>query len=154
MPQASGLLCEGKPLIEVTIADAMPIPGEVSPQATHISFSLRPYRALLDTGADITCVCDHVIAECKLRPYGFLRMIGGLGPSLHTTHIVRLGILCDDQNDFEGQLDAGKSLFQLDPLEAAAIRDNQWFDVLIGTDIIAQHELTLTKGGGFRFTLG
>lgn len=149
MPQVSGTLFEGKPLIEVTIADALPAPPEVAPQTIATSFSLRPYRALLDTGADITCLCDNVIRECRLRPSGFIRMIGASGPSLHDTHIVRLGILCGD--------DVGtgepRGLYQLEPQEAAAIRENRWFDVIIGTDIIAQHELTLTRGGGFRFKL-
>jgi hypothetical protein len=152
MPQVTGTLFEGKPLIHVTIADALPAPQCVSPQAIAEPFSVHHYRALLDTGADITCLCDNVIAECRLRPYGFIRMVGGLGPSLHDTHIVRLGILCGD--DTAPHVDQQRGLFQLEPQEAAAIRQNRWFDVIIGTDIISQHELTLTKGGGFRFTLG
>jgi hypothetical protein len=44
-------------------------------------------------------------------------------------------------------------LYQLEPLEAVAIRENRWFDVIIGTDIISQYELRLTKGGGFTFIL-
>jgi hypothetical protein len=38
-------------------------------------------------------------------------------------------------------------------MEAAAIRPNRWFDIIIGTDVISQHELRLTKGGGFAFIL-
>jgi len=153
MPQATGTLFEGKPLIQVTIADALPAPPSVSPQTDITPFPIRHYRALLDTGADITCVCDNVIRECRLRPYGFVRMVGGLGPSLHDTHIIRLGIVCGDNSDL-GPSDEPRGLYQLEPQEAAAIRENRWFDVIIGTDIISQHELTLTKGGGFRFVLG
>lgn len=151
MALVSGLLTEGKPLVEITLADATPEPHSVTPVGYSDAFNVRPYRALLDTGADITCLCDHVVNECKLKPYGFERMIGALGPSLHETYIVRIGILCGDQGDHTASSDRG--LFQLEPLEAAVIRDNQWFDLIIGTDVLAQHEFTLTKGGGFRLTL-
>jgi hypothetical protein len=76
-------------------------------------------------------------------------MIGALGPSLHETYIVRIGILCGDQNDHH----ADRGLFQLEPLEAAVIRDNQWFDLIIGTDVLSHHEFTLMRGGGFKLTL-
>ncbi|MEA3053857.1 MAG: hypothetical protein QOG72_2760 [Sphingomonadales bacterium] len=149
MPQVTGTLFEGKPIIPVTVADALPAPPSVSPQAEVAPFSLHHYRALLDTGADITCLCDNVISECRLRPYGFIRMMGSVGPSLHDTHIVRLGILCGD--DAPGG--EARGLYQLEPMEAAAIRPNRWFDIIIGTDVISQHELRLTKGGGFAFIL-
>ena len=115
MPQVSGTLFEGKPIIRVTIADALPSPPGVSPRADPIPFSIRPYRALLDTGADITCLCANVIAEFRLRPYGFVRMIGSTGPSLHDTHIVRLGILCGDQSEYAGDDDQPRGLYQLEP---------------------------------------
>lgn len=151
MALVTGQLTEGKPLVEITLADATPQPHGVMPVGHSQAFNIRPYRALLDTGADITCLCDHVVSECRLRPYGFERMIGAVGPSLHQTYIVRIGIVCGDQADQGSQVDRG--LFQLEPLEAAVIRDNQWFDLIIGTDVLSQHEFTLTRGGGFRLTL-
>ena len=150
MALVTGRLTEGKPIIEVTLADALPRVGSVGPQAEAQAFTIRSYRALLDTGADVTCVCDHVITEGRLRAHGLIRMTGALGPSLHTTYIVRVGIVCGNQQD-EG--DIARGLFQLEPLEAAQIRDNSWFDVLIGTDVLSQHEFALTKGGGFRLEL-
>lgn len=150
MAQVTGLLIEGKPIVDITLADATPRPGTVTAQPAAQPFNVTPYRALLDTGADISCVCDHVVHERRLRAYGFERMIGANGPSLHTTYIVRIGIVCGDQTDATGP----KTLYQLEPVEACAIRDNRWFDVIIGTDILRQHEFALTKGGGFRLTLG
>ena len=90
------------------------------------------------------------MAERGLKPYGFERMIGALGPSLHQTYIVRIGIVCGDEADPHG---ADRGLFQLEPLEAAVIRDNQWFDLIIGTDVLSHHEFALTRGGGFTLTL-
>jgi hypothetical protein len=146
-----GRLTEGKPIVEVTLADAwLTASGSLSPNTVAPEFNIRPYRALLDTGADITCVCDHVVAERRLRPYGFERMVGALGPSLHQTYIISVGIICGDQ---DGHVDSERGLFQLEPMEAAVIRDNQWFDILIGTDVLSQYEFTLTRGGGFKLTL-
>lgn len=152
MPQVSGTLFEGKPLIYVTVADALPAPPTVTPQAEAVAFQIRHYRALLDTGADVTCLCDNVIAECRLRPYGFTRMVGAVGPSLHDTHIVRLGILTGNVGPWDDESEP-RGLYQLEPLEAVAIRPNRWFDIIIGTDVISQHELRM-KGGRFDFIVG
>lgn len=150
MALVSGRLTAGKPLVEITLADATPAPSQLAAQTDPPSLSVRQYKALLDSGADITCLCDHVVNECRLRPYGFERMIGALGPSLHQTYIVRIGILCGDQEDPSA---ADRGLFQLEPLEAAVIRDNHWFDLIIGTDVLSAHEFTLTRGGGFKLQL-
>jgi len=150
MALVKGLLTDGKPIVEITLADATPAPREVSAADEATPFQVRPYRALLDTGATITCLCDHVVTECKLRPYGFERVIGALGPSLHQTYIVRTGIVCGDLSDPHG---VDRGLFQLEPLEAAVIRDNQWFDLIVGTDVLSRHEFALTRGGGFTLTL-
>ena len=150
MAQVIGRLIEGKPIVEITLADALPAPPEISTHGLNNAFHVHQFRALLDTGADITCLCDHVVAECRLKAYGFERMIGALGPSLHATYIVRIGILCGDQNDPDS---SDRGLFQLEPLEAAVIRDNQWFDLIIGTDVLANHEFKMIRGGGFQLDL-
>ena len=150
MPQVIGQLLNGKPIIDVTIADALPQPLEVNPASSFNPFQFREYKALLDTGADITCLCDNVVRECRIRQSGFIRMVGGLGPSLHATHIIRVGIVTGDMIQPDK---APRGIFQLEPLEAAAIRENGWFDIIIGTDVLRNHELTLTRGGGFRLGL-
>ncbi|MEO1221608.1 MAG: hypothetical protein AAFY42_09720 [Pseudomonadota bacterium] len=150
MAQVTGTLIEGKPIVEIALADALPAPPEVSSTSVPQQFAVREYRALLDTGADITCICDHVVSECALKQYGFERMIGAVGPSLHETYMVRIGILLGNQAEPD---QAQRGLFQLEPLVAARIRDNQWFDLIIGTDILSNHEFTLTRGGGFRLEL-
>ena len=147
MALVTGRLTEGKPIVAITLTDASPAPARLMPQDRPASFNIREYRALLDTGADLTCVCDHVVADRRLRPHGFVRMVGAVGPSLHQTYIVAIGVPYGDEA-------AARGLYQLEPLEAASIRDNRWFDVLIGTDVLSQHEFTLTKGGGFRLILG
>ena len=150
MALVTGRLTEGKPIIEITLSGTAATMGAVGPWQDGATFDVQPYRALLDTGADITCVCDREISARRLRPFGFIRMTGAHGPSLHTTYIVRVGIVCGDQG---GDDHVERSLFQLEPLEAAQIKDNSWFDVIIGTDVLASHEFSLTRGGGFRLEL-
>lgn len=155
MAQITGLLSNGKPIITVALSEAVPHPTAVAPLAASLPFPLLEYRALLDTGADITCLCDRVVRENGLAPFGLINMTGGSGSNLHKSHLINLGVWCEDQADFEGQLEVQKTLYQLpDPLVAAAIRDNSWFDIIIGTDVIAHHELSFLKGGRFTFTLG
>lgn len=150
MAQVIGRLIDGKPLVDVTVADALPFPPEVSAYGSTSAFAVRHYRALLDTGADISCVCDNVVRECRLRQAGFIRMVGAVGPSLHATHIVRVGIVTGNMEDPD---DGPRGLFQLDALEASAIRENQWFDLILGTDVLREHEFALTRGGGFKLSL-
>ena len=152
MPQTTGSLHNGKPIVEVAIAQAISVPDAVTPQASAATFSARHYKALIDTGADITCLCDHVVKECGLRSYGLANLIGGSGSNKHTTHIVRIGIICEESHDFEGESHVAQMLFQIpEPVNVVAIRDNGWFDVIIGTDILTNYEFRMLKGG--RFTL-
>jgi hypothetical protein len=154
MPQTTGSLHNGKPIVEVAIAQAIPIPNAVVPQASAAIFPVRHYKALLDTGADITCLCDHVVRECGLRSYGLANLIGGNGSNKHTTHIVRIGIFCEETHDFEGENHVTKTLFRIpEPVDVVAIRDNGWFDVIIGTDILTNYEFRLLKGGRFALIL-
>jgi hypothetical protein len=153
MAQATGLLLEGKPIIEIAIADALPTPRSVGPSLDANPLPLRHYRALIDTGADITCLCDRVVREARLAPYGMIKMTGGNGPSIHRTFIVQIGVWCGELGEFEGDGQVTKTLFQLDGLEAAEIRDNQWFDVIIGTDVLVRYDFHLKRGGEFTLTL-
>lgn len=65
-----------------------------------------------------------------------------------------MGIWCTEPGDFEGSPEETKTLFQLPgAFEAVMIRDNHWFDVIIGMDIIQNHDLRMVKGGKFIFEL-
>jgi len=154
MVQTTGLLSEGKPIIEIAIADAIPNPSSVSPFSTEQKFPLRYYRALLDTGADITCLCERVVRETNLSPYGMMNMTSGMGTAPTITYIIQLGIWCQEPLDFEGDGQFTRTLFWLEEAyEAPRIKDNQWFDVIIGTDILSQYDFHLRKGGEFTLTL-
>jgi len=81
-------------------------------------------------------------------------MTSGSGTYDHMSYLIRIGVWCEEVIEFDGELEVRKTLYQIpgDHI-AAAIRATSWFDLIIGMDIISQHELSFTKGGGFRFTL-
>jgi hypothetical protein len=154
MPHIMGSLFEGKPIVSVAVAEAIPVPHAVEPQQGATEFHIKEYRALLDTGADITCVLPHVVKECFLIPRGLIPMASGAGTYEHMSYVIRLGVWCEKVIDIDGELEVERSLYQIPSTHIAAeIRTNSWFDLIIGMDIISQHALSFTKGGGFRFEL-
>jgi hypothetical protein len=155
MPQITGSLFEGKPIVTVAVTEAIPNLEPVGPQHIAPQFHIKEYRALLDTGADITCVLPHVAKECFLITRGLTPMTSGNGTYDHMSYLIALGIWCEKVIEVDEGLEVERTLYQIPGHHIAAeIRANSWFDLIIGMDIISQHELSFTKGGGFRFTLG
>lgn len=154
MPQITGSLFNGKPIISVAVAEALPLAAPVGPQQEAQGFHIKEYRALLDTGADVTCVLPHVIRDSFLVSRGLISMTSGNGTYDHMSYLIRLGVWCEDLVDVDGEIETTRTLYQI-PGEhiAAEIRANSWFDLIIGMDIISQHELTFMKGGRFKFVL-
>jgi hypothetical protein len=152
MVQATGRLSDGKPIIDVVIIESIAPKVEFSSPPVARSLPVRPYRALLDTGATISCICKHVVKSMQLRPYGRIPMIGSTGQSYHRTYIITLGLM------YGGDETAGygadpSSLYQVDAGEVAEIENNNWFDLIIGTDILTRFTFTLHKGGSFTLDL-
>lgn len=154
MPQITGSLFEGKPIVSVAVAEALPVVGSVTPSAEAPQFHIREYRALLDTGADITCVLPRVVKESHLVSRGLISMTSGSGTYDHMSYLITLGVWCEEEVDIDGDVEVTRTLYQLPGTHIAAeIRANSWFDLIIGMDLISQHELSFTKGGGFCFVL-
>lgn len=155
MPQITGSLFNGKPIISVAVTEALPQPLPVGPTQFAPSIHIKEYRALLDTGADVTCVLPHVVRDSFLVSRGLIPMTSGNGTYDHMSYLIRLGVWCEKTVFVDGEPDVERTLYQI-PGEhiAAEIRTNSWFDLIIGMDIISQHELNFTKGGGFCFNLG
>ena len=154
MPQITGSLLDGKPIISVAVSEATLNPLPVGPQCEAQGFHIKEYKALLDTGAGITCVLPHVVRESFLVSRGLISMTSGSGTHDHMSYVIRLGVWCEEQFDIDGEIETRRTLFQI-PGEhiAAEIRANSYFDLIIGMDIISQHTLNFTPGGGFRFEL-
>ncbi len=154
MPRISGLLHNGKPIVQAAVAEAVPAPGAVVPTSSATSFELKTYRALLDTGADISAISHDVVCDFGLRRTGSMPIVSGSGSNLHQAYVIRLGIWCEQMGEFDGEGDLTRTLYQLpQPLQVIRIAANAWFDIIIGTDVIGQHELRV-KRDRFTFILG
>lgn len=82
-------------------------------------------------------------------------MTNGRNTYDHMSYLIRLGVWCEKTVEVQGELEVERSLYQIPGAHIAAeIGTNSWFDLIIGMDIISQHELSFTKGGTFRFVLG
>lgn len=101
-------------------------------------------RALLDTGADGTSVCKSVAMAAKLTPYGKMQVVGIGGQNYHRTWGLHLGFFADEN----------APPFVLDePLLAVEIPDNNWFEVIIGRDILTKGTFIMRPGGEFELEL-
>ena len=149
MVQVTGTLSNGKPIIDVSISRALSYDQSLIPLYSKPVLPLRPYRALIDTGADITCICDQVVKDVGLKAHAMTSMTGANGRSTHRVFMVNVSIWCSTVSDFEGQNLESRSLYQIEAVEAAEIRNNSWFDLIIGTDILSKFSFSLKKGGDF-----
>jgi hypothetical protein len=155
MSQTTSRLFQGKPIIKIAVTTAVPIPDAVTPILEPRNFQIQEYRALIDTGATITCLCQNVVKQERLKSYGMTQMFGANGPSIHLTYLVNIGVWCSELVDFEGNGEISRSLYQIpETIEAPIINPNQWFDVIIGTDILKNCEFHLKMGGEFTLSLG
>lgn len=133
---------------------ALPRAGEVSAVHHAPQFHVTRFRALLDTGADGTSICSHVARSQNLVQMGRRTVIGIGGPNKHFTWSAFLGFFFPQDADFEGDAAQSTGFFMVpDALLAVEIPDNQWFDVLIGRDILTQFDFTIKRGGIFELNL-
>lgn len=125
---------------------ALPGSVPVGPTISATPFDIIQCRALLDTGADGTSIVRSLARTSGFRSLGKRSVIGVGGANYHRTWAVYLGFLPD--------ADAAKSqasgIHILDePLLAVEIPDNQWFEVIIGRDVLTQCDFTMKRGGYF-----
>lgn len=143
-----------KPLVEVGLAPVLPRPGSVEPILSAPEFQLTPLRALLDTGADGTSISHSVARSHNLLTLGLRRVVGVGGSQLHPTWGAYLCFFFENEADFEGDGHSAKGAFLLDePLLAVEIPDNQWFDVIVGRDVLTQFDFSIKRGGDWELVL-
>jgi hypothetical protein len=81
-------------------------------------------------------------------------MTNGVGTFDHMSYLINVGVWCEKPVYTGDEIETERTLYQIpDSHIAAEIKANSWFDMIIGMDIIAQHELSFQKGGGFTFSL-
>lgn len=152
MPILSGECANEKPIANVGLAPVLPRPGEVRPVPEPSVFSFTPLKALLDTGADGTSITRRVARSHNLEHLGMRPVVGIGGPCHLNTWGTFVCFFFDQDADFEGDNHRATGAYILpDSLLAVEITDNDWFDVIIGRDVLTQFDFSIKRGG--RWTL-
>ena len=154
MPLLTGNCGKEKPIVSVGVMPALPVPTEVGAVSASPSLSVIQCRALLDTGADGTSICRMLAQSSQLRSYGKRPVIGINGQNYHRTWGLYLGFFIPAAA-LQGSLSTTTPLFHIlpEPLLAIEIPDNQWFEVIIGRDILQQCDFSLKRGGTFELDI-
>jgi hypothetical protein len=151
MPLLTGNCGKEKPIVSVGVMPALPVPAEVGAISGAHSIPLIQCRALLDTGADGTSICRLLAQSSHLRSYGKRSVIGINGQNYHRTWGLYLGFFIPAIS----QQQTLSPTFHIlpEPLLAIEIPDNQWFEIIIGRDILQQCDFSLKRGGTFELDI-
>jgi hypothetical protein len=154
MPRLTGNCGREKPIVSVGVLPALPAPQEVDAVSGSNSLSVIQCRALLDTGADGTSICSMLARSSQLRSYGKRTVVGINGQNYHRTWGLYLGFFVPTMSQAPGlAIEATAFHIMPDPLLAIEIPDNQWFEVIIGRDILQLCDFTLRRGGAFELDI-
>ena len=146
MLRISGNCGTEKPIIRVGITSALPISGPVAAREQSEPFNIIQCRALIDTGADGTSIVRSLARTSGFRSLGKRPVVGVGGSNFHRTWAVYLGFFPDESQSIDQQ--SGLRILD-EPLLAVEIPDNQWFEVIIGRDVLNQCDFSLKRGGDF-----
>lgn len=135
-----------KPIIRVGIMSALPDNGPVAATAQPEPFNIVQCRALIDTGADGTSIVRSLARTSGFRSLGKRPVVGVGGSNFHRTWAVYLGFFPEESQSSDQQ--GGLRILD-EPLLAVEIPDNQWFEVIIGRDVLNQCDFSLKRGGDF-----
>lgn len=149
MLRISGNCGSEKPIIRVGIMSALPNNSPVSAREQPEPFTIVQCRALIDTGADGTSIVRSLARTSGFRSLGKRSVIGVGGSNFHRTWAVYLGFFPDETQSTQ---QGGLRILD-EPLLAVEIPDNQWFEVIIGRDVLSQCDFSLKRGGDFELVV-
>ncbi|SEM88968.1 Aspartyl protease [Sphingomonas gellani] len=132
-------------IIDVALQPAPVVVHGVQPHTVVPTSQVSALRGLIDTGATKTCISRSAAKQIGLRPRGKLNLGGVSSIEQHNRYRFVLGALYDDKG--------ARGYYMFDEVSGVDFRDNGDFDVLIGMDVIAQGDLTLTRAGTFTWML-
>lgn len=154
MPVIRGTCANGKPILDIVLAPMINAAGVVESNPSMGSFHMTPLKALLDTGADGTSISSSIARSHHLTSLGRRDVIGISGPSRPRTWGIYVGFLFSSNSEFDGEQHTSQSIYAVpDPKIAVEIPPNQWFDVIIGRDILLMYDFYLKRGGEWELTL-
>lgn len=129
---------------------ALPKNGPVAATAQAEPFNIIQCRALIDTGADGTSIVRSLARTSGFRSLGKRPVVGVGGSNFHRTWAVYLGFFPEEVQNLDQQ--GGPRILD-EPLLAVEIPDNQWFEVIIGRDVLNQCDFSLKRGGDFELVV-
>jgi hypothetical protein len=148
-----GKLEHRQAVIEIGIQPFVPAPTEVNGLDVPMEIMINPYRALIDTGAQRTCLTQKTINTEGLLCHGKRMLRNVHSDAMHRLHHANIGFWANGRTDIVDEVN--KSYYAWDrPIEVMNIADNEYFDAIIGMDVLENFTLKFEKGGSFEIVLG
>jgi hypothetical protein len=150
---ARGTIENRQAILRLGLQPLVPAAPPVGPSAAPVQIPIREYRALIDTGAQRTCLTKATVAKERLIAHGKRPIQNVHSANVHRLFYVNLGFWCDDPAPLGAQ-ESHKSYFALpEPTEAIDIASNNWFDAIVGMDVLSRYDLTIERTGHFQLRL-
>lgn len=102
---------------------------------------------LLDTGATGTGIRQDVVSRLSLEKRGRRRVFTANGDILADEHLIRVGFYPGVFSDYPFDINTMLPFVLQKELLAHSLHPNFSFEMIIGMDIIAQADLSLTRNG-------
>jgi len=126
------------------------LPGYNSPNPTQ---TLQT-NGLLDTGATGSGIRGDLARELQLRPKGQRRVLTANGDIIAQEYLLRVGFVCGDYTDPSFDPLAQQPYVLEKEVLGFELADMFPYPMLIGMDVIAQGDLTITRSGTARLVIG
>jgi len=149
---ARGIIEQRQAILKIGFQSFVPETYEVSPTQPHIELPVQEYRGLIDTGAQRSCLTRRTIAIESLVPHAKKPIQNVNDTHPHRLYWAHLGFFAERISD-DGE-EQGRTYFSLpEPVEVIDIANNNWFDAIIGMDILQRYELRFEGDGSFYLQL-
>jgi len=135
-------------IVEIGLQKFVPSARNLQSQDAATAFPVNRYRALIDTGAQRTCLSRSAIAIENLSSHGKRAIQNVHNQQLHRLYFINLGFVCEIERPDGGENDVSYYAMET-PCEVINIADNEYFDVILGMDILEQFDFRFHKTGEF-----
>lgn len=149
---ARGIIERRQAILKIGFQPFVPETYEVAPTQPHVEVPIQEYRALIDTGAQRTCLTRKTIVTESLVPHSKKPIQNVNDAHLHGLYWANLGFWAERLED-DGS-SGERTYFALPaPVEVIDIANNNWFDAIIGMDILQHYDLRFEGSGSFHLRL-
>lgn len=150
---ARGTIEHRQAILKIGFQPFVPEAYEVSPIQIPLEVPIAEYRALIDTGAQRTCLTRKTIADESLMPHAKKPIQNVHNANMHYLYWAHLGFWAE-ASSFPDEPPTDRTYFALPtPTEVIDIASNNWFDAIVGMDILQHYDLRFDKTGHFELRL-